>query len=401
VGTGFSPLDQTLELLPYTSLTPSLLAGAIRLGARLPFAQAAEELAYFTGVQLSAETVRRWTEAAGAVQLEQETAALAQLLRTLPEPPAGPACQQLSADGAMVPLVGGSWTEVKTLVLGTVHTNPAAPRHTSAWSYFARCAAAEDFSWQATLETHRRGTSRAGTVVAVQDGAVWLQGLVDLQRPDAVRILDFAHAVEHLGQVAQALFGTGTLAASEWLGQQAHTLRHGDPAAVVQRLAVLEQAIQTGQQAVAQPDAGEVVAACSGYLGQRLAQLQYRQFAAAGYPIGSGSVESAHKLLVEARLKGSGMHWTVANVNRLLVLRCLLHNGRWAEGWPALWRGLHARQWTPAIPAAPPTVAVAAPPVVEPPDPPAPQPPRPKLMVNGKPTKDHPWRRCSPFRAKP
>ncbi len=37
--------------------------------------------------------------------------------------------------------------------------------------------------------------------------------------------------------------------------------------------------------------------------------IQYARFQALGYPIGSGAVESANKLVVEARLKGSGLHW--------------------------------------------------------------------------------------------
>jgi hypothetical protein len=54
-------------------------------------------------------------------------------------------------------------------------------------------------------------------------------------------------------------------------------------------------------------------------LGKRVALMQYPSFAAAGWPIGSGSVEIANKLVVEARLKGAGMHWARSNVNPLLV----------------------------------------------------------------------------------
>jgi hypothetical protein len=51
------------------------------------------------------------------------------------------------------------------------------------------------------------------------------------------------------------------------------------------------------------------------YFTKRLAQADYAAFQAAGYPIGSGSTESANKLVVEARLKGSGMHWARAHVD--------------------------------------------------------------------------------------
>ena len=56
------------------------------------------------------------------------------------------------------------------------------------------------------------------------------------------------------------------------------------------------------------------------YLEARRAQLAYAAFRAAGYPSGSGSVESAHAAVVEARLKGAGMHWAPAHVDPVLVL---------------------------------------------------------------------------------
>ena len=71
------------------------------------------------------------------------------------------------------------------------------------------------------------------------------------------------------------------------------------------------------------------------YLAKREAQMQYPTFQAAGWPIGSGCVESANKVVVEARLKGAGMHWERHNVNPMLVLRNAVCNGRWDETWQA------------------------------------------------------------------
>jgi hypothetical protein len=365
----------------------------VRLGALVPFAQVPALIAHFTGTHVSAATVRRLTEAAGQAQVAVETTAVERIEQTLPEPPVGPAIQQLSVDGAMVPLVGGSWAEVKTLAIGTVTpvaATDAAGARTVALSYFSRLADHVTFGRLATVETQRRGTETAQTVVAIVDGADWCQGFIDLHRPDAVRILDFAHALEHLGTVAQAVYGAGTAAASEWLGQQAHALRHGQESQVVERLVTL----------AAVPQAAEVVTlicATQRYLATRQAQLCYQAFVAAGYPIGSGCVESANKLVVEARLKGSGMHWARAHVNPMLALRTLVCNGRWESDWPDLWqqwRG-HAheqasqrrqarRQAAPALPPEPSPVI----------DPPAATPsPRVKTIVDGKPTAHHPWRR--------
>src|SRR5437588_10844969 len=61
--------------------------------------------------------------------------------------------------------------------------------------------------------------------------------------------------------------------------------------------------------------------------------MQYPTYQQAGWPIGSGSVESANKVVVEARLKGAGMRWERHNVNRMLPLRNAVCNRRWNETW--------------------------------------------------------------------
>ncbi len=106
-------------MLPGQQLTPRLVEGIVRLRAALPFGQVPALIAYFTGVTISAETVPRLTEAAGTAQLACEEQELARILRDLPDPPPGAPVQQISLDGAMVPLVGREWAEVKTSVIGT------------------------------------------------------------------------------------------------------------------------------------------------------------------------------------------------------------------------------------------------------------------------------------------
>ena len=112
------------------------------------------------------------------------------LKQQAPPVPAGADKQALSGDGAMVHLVGGEWVEVKTLALGEVTHNTRGEVCTQHLSYFSRLSDAASFEEAALVETHRRGLERASEVCAVQDGAQWLQGLVDYQRADAVRILD-------------------------------------------------------------------------------------------------------------------------------------------------------------------------------------------------------------------
>lgn len=387
MGPGFFPLDRVLGLLPQTSFPPPVIDLAVRLGTRLPFAEAAAVLAETRGIAMDHETLRRWTEAAGMVAEAETDAEVAAYYASYPESPPGPMLQVISVDGAMVPLQHGEWAEVRTLAIGEGSRDAQGHAHTTDLSYLSRLCTAEAFGVVSTLETQRRGTRAATTVVAVTDGAAWIQGWIDGQRSDAVRILDFAHAVEHLGAVAKACFGAGTAAASEWLGIQAHALRHGQEETVLAVLAAMDA--PTGE-------AGEVVRATHAYLASRREMIRYATFVDAGYPIGSGCVESANKLVVEARLKGAGMHWRRTHVTPMLELRTMLRNGRWAERWPTIWERLRTRHQRPPRPIKPPTPTADLPPT------PAPlRSSRTPTIVNGKPTADHPWRKSSPFPAKP
>jgi hypothetical protein len=378
----------------------------VRLGTRMPFAQAATELAFFWSVELEETTVRRYTEVAGAAYVAEQTAELERLECERPPAPDGPAVHYLSADGAMVPLVGGEWAEVKTLAIGAVETRPGADglpeALTTDLSYFSRLADAETFIRQAYVEAHRRGTETARVVCAVQDGAEWEQGLVDVLRPDAVRILDFPHALEHLTAAAQPVLGIGTAALKAWLDEQAHTLKHATDGVRQVLSAVATLPVHLAVDGIAAVDARDRTVT---YFTKRLAQVDYAAFRAAGYPIGSGSTESANKLVVEARLKGSGMHWARAHVDPLVALRTVACANRWPEVWPRITARLRAEagqrrrtRWRARHPVATPApVEVLLPsgsttltqptPVGTPPA------PRRKSVVNGRPTPLHPWKR--------
>jgi hypothetical protein len=225
----------------------------------------------------------------------------------------------------MVLLVAGVWAEVKTLVLGEVTRNKRGEICTQHLSSFSRLEGVESFEEAALVETHRRGVEKATAVCAVQDGAEWLPGLVDYHRADAVRILDFAHAAEHISDLGKAAIDAGSVLASDWLSKQLHELKHNGPSQVLADLRAL----------VAEHPEVKDLSDHLAYLEKREAQMQYPTVQAAGWPIGSGCVESANKVVVEARLKGAGMRWERTNVNPMLVLRNAVCNGRWDETWQA------------------------------------------------------------------
>src|SRR5438067_117198 len=78
---------------------------------------------------------------------------------------------------------------------------------------------------------------RATAVCAVQDGAEWLQKLVDYHRTDAVRILDFAHAAEYINAIGQAVQAAGGKLPARWFEGVLHRLKHQGPQRVLAHLA--------------------------------------------------------------------------------------------------------------------------------------------------------------------
>lgn len=395
MGPGFSPLDEELGLLP-GALTPPLQAHLSRLGTRLSFAEAASELWHLKGVRVSAATVRRRTEGDGALYAALQEAEAARVLAEAPRPPQGPAVQQVSVDGAMVPLVDGSWREVRTLAIGTVvPAAEPAPVRGEERSYFSRLADAATFTAQAAGEVHRRGVETAGVVAGVVDGAEWCQAFLDAHRPDAVRILDFAHAAQRLSDVAEAVWGVGDQATA-WAASQRALLREGDPRQVLAAIRALSP-----REHATTDHAAQVQTEVLGYLTPRIAQMHYAAFRTQGLPIGSGLVESANKLVVAARLKGAGRRWAERHVTPMVALRGALCAERWDEAWTTIAHGRCHRRPAPVAlvrPAA--SAASVAVPSRRPATPAIPDlPPHgPPRLVNGRPTAAHPWKR---FRAVP
>lgn len=407
-GKAFSPLDEELELLP-GKLTPHAHECLVRFGTRLPFGKAAEELAFTLKVEVSEPTARRYVEAAGQAYEEYQTAEVERLEKTCPPVEKNPTQKTFfSVDGAMVPLVGGEWAEVKTLVIGDIQ-KPVFEGgewvvHSKNHSYFSRMMEASQFRRLALVETHARGIEKADLVAAVTDGAEWEQGFIDFHCasvPQVVKILDFPHAGERVNQVGQAVLGEGSEPAKNWLGERLHQLKHEGPSALLAELAELKN----------QKPHLEVLQKNHAYLEKREEHMQYPRYRSQGLPIGSGAMESGNKVVVEARLKGAGMHWAIPHVNPMLALRNMFCSERWQEGWNQLahyWRqkerqrrkALHQKRLldaqhnlletsrvsqTPETAAAPPPIvmpSVVTPPVV--------------TSKSSIPAADHPWRH-SPF----
>lgn len=336
-GRGFSPLDEELKLQP-GKLTPKGRERLVRLSGWMPFRPATELFEEFTGIRLSKIVSQRGTEAAGRVYEEMQAAEAQELLEKKPRPSAQPQKVQISADGCMIPLLHGVWAEVRTLVVGEIQ--PAVKEkgemtvHARKLSYFSRKVSSQQFETLALAEMHRRGVENARTVAAVMDGAEWLQSFTDYHCPQAVRILDFPHAAEHISPIGDFLHGQHVTESQTWLRAHLHQLKHEGPSKLLAEFQKLQR----------QQPAAELLNSNLAYLEKREGQMQYPAFQAQGLPIGSGIVESGNKLVVEARLKGAGMHWADHNVNPMLALRNLICSDRWQEDWSKIEARLRLRR---------------------------------------------------------
>lgn len=321
MGRVFFPLDEELRLLG-SDVTPQAQEGLVRLATWVPFGPAADLLESVLGGRVSKASVRRYTLQAGEAGLAEWEEQTDIIQKKMTEPSGGASHQLLSADGAMVPLVGGEWAEVKTLVVGEALRDKEGNAQVERLSYCSRLTDVPGFERASLRELHRRGRERAEQVAAVMDGAEWLQGFIDYHRADAVRILDFPHAAEYVHAIGEAVKTAGHHLPEAWLKGVLHRLKHEGPQRVLQHLEAL---------CAHCPD--PEVRKKLQYVNTRQASMEYPAFRSAGWPIGSGMVESANKLVVEVRLKGAGMHGKRENVNAMLLLRHAVCNDRWQETW--------------------------------------------------------------------
>ncbi len=330
MGQRFFPLDEALGLLR-GAYTPQVQETMTRLGSRLTYREAQEELALMWKVKVSKSSLRQVTVRYGPVAAALVDEAVAELEETAPTATAQPEQVVMGIDGAMVQLTTGEWREVKTMTLGEFAPHWDAKRRkvvtkTERLSYFSRVEPAEAFGRSALVEWHRRGGENAKRVVAVNDGAVWIQSVVDYHCPQAIRVLDFAHAQAYLATIGRALFGPETEAFQQWYARMSRQLGQQPPQRTLGDLRLLQQ------QHPDHPEAATIESALR-YLDRRLPMIDYPHFRRLQIPIGSGNVESGHKVVMQRRMKQAGMRWAEENLNPMLALRTALCNQTWTSCW--------------------------------------------------------------------
>ena len=146
---------------------------------------------------------------------------------------------------------------------------------------------------------------------------------------DFTRILDFYHAAEHLSKAAEALFGKKSQKGQRWFAKYRHILRTqpGGARTALRSMQYHRQKLRSNSER--DTTASRVIT----YFRNNLDKMDYARYRKMGLPIGSGPVEAACKTIVGARLKRSGMRWSLLGGQHVLNLRTPLLSNRWNTFW--------------------------------------------------------------------
>jgi hypothetical protein len=197
----------------------------------------------------------------------------------------------------------------------------------------------EQFREKVALEGLKRGAATARVLVFLGDGAAWVWKTAQELYPQAIQVLDWYHAVEHLWAVGRVRFGATGELLTAWVEQRETELWDGDVDAVLRALGKVAAEMGTPDSALSEEarerDPRWIAHRSVGYFEENRQRMDYPRYRAAHLPIGSGVIESSCRHVVGDRLKRAGMRWDEEGADDLLALRCLDLNDRWDSLWPA------------------------------------------------------------------
>lgn len=315
-----------------------LVEAVTLVGTLLPsFAMASDVLDRLSGVKVDRKQVERMTEEIGdEVRLaeREESEEIWDRLAPSTDPPERMVIQ---ADGSSVH-TRGEWKEAKLAVIynpedlvernqdctSSEESEKRPRRELTRKRYVGLVGPVEEFRDALALGAAKESVFEAKKIAFMGDGAPWIWNTADEQVPDAVQILDWYHAAEHIHDCGKKVHGQGTSACEEWVKAIKDDLWEGRVGKVLRDLKKLEKEL---------PKASEEIEELSTYLRNNRRRVDYPAYRAAGWDIGTGTIESSNKRVVGSRLKQPGMRWTVEGANKVLALRTAYFSDRWDELW--------------------------------------------------------------------
>jgi hypothetical protein len=333
------PDDERLDIVN-TTYSPGVRRLMARAGSQTQFEQAAQDLLCYAGLRVEAREIERVAEEVGR-QVEQWLGAEQdQILRTglsaSPKLELG-AKFYVSFDGTGVPirsseLVGRQGKQAdgsartRETKLGCVFTQVGLDkegdpqRDPDSTTYVGAIESSALFGWRIYAEALRRGLEQAKTVIVLTDGQRYNHTIAQTHFSDAVHIVDLFHAYEHLTVVAQLRWGQEAKAPKAWR----NLLEAGDISRLVRK---------AGRQLPASAKGRKAMLKQLHYFENNAWQMRYAEFREKKFFVGSGVVEAGCRTVIGARLKQSGMRWSVRGANAIIALRCCILSGRFEDFW--------------------------------------------------------------------
>jgi len=341
---GFFPLDRRLRLRR-DGWSEGLVRVVAWLGTTQPsFRIAAETVNRLVGIWMSRTTLWRCHgEVAGEIEqrLAEEERELTDWGTGAEEEKEHVTAQapvaehgSVSIDGSMIRIEGEGYREVKMVSVSEVEkgVKPEAVGEEGIaegqeslklthHSYRAVLGGKATFEPGLRAELVRRRVGDVATITTVNDGADWIWDLAQRYLPGKrVEVLDWSHAVQNLAKAGAAAWGEGAEEAQAWLAQRKTELWAGQVADV---LVALQQLPRRRQER------GKAIRQVQEYVVHHGGRMKYGRFRAEGRPIGSGTVESGAKNVVQWRMRRGGQRWSSDGAERMLAALGEVHSGRW------------------------------------------------------------------------
>jgi hypothetical protein len=212
-------------------------------------------------------------------------------------------------------------------------------------TYVATTGGIDEFGRDLRTEAERRGIEAAKDVVLVSDNGHGVPAMLEREFSEqytANRVTDFYHTAERLSDCTKTIWGEGAHDAAA----RARTylkirglLWDGKVEVVIDTLTPRAEALaprpKTLSELDSQPDAKELWTHVM-YLEKYKGTMDYPEYRRKGWPIGSGSVESACGQFGD-RVKHARMRWTRKGADALHAVKAaiLSGDGRWERRYPA------------------------------------------------------------------
>lgn len=241
-----------------------------------------------------------------------------------PSPPVALADEEViyaEVDGSMI-FTDQQWREVKLArVFASQHIvdglGPSRAQAIEQSEYTAHLGGHEAFL-EKFFATTDKYAALGERLVFLSDGARWIEQAISQRYPQATQILDFYHVVEYLGAFAHVAIAD-VETRQRWIAQQKALLLAGRVAEVIETVARYRGSgvIKEQRERLLR------------YYRFNQRRMRYDEYIRRGLSIGSGAIESAHRTVVQRRMKLSGQRWTSTGAEHMLNLRACSLSGKW------------------------------------------------------------------------